>query len=240
MTYNAVSSKWQPQTPSISQAQAYIVGYCSAVGTNYLSVPNRIPLFISQVGYTVSDQGGAIFNINDQYSIIINQAGQFSATFLAVASANGINYTVYYTPNALTPPVQIILATAAQNQGTMGFTISGQFNPGIYIFGLDAITNLTGNPSFSFRYIPSNTTVTQTTILNQNLTDLIDVNLSSTPVDGQLLAYNGTSNKWDVSNANLNFISPAFWQIVSTDQNNPAAGIVGVYPLLYSSGTILN
>ena len=65
MTYNAVSSKWQPQTPSISQAQAYIVGYCSAVvtnfpvstgaGANYLSVPNRIPLFISQVGYTVSD-----------------------------------------------------------------------------------------------------------------------------------------------------------------------------------------
>ena len=77
----------------------------TGAGANYLSVPNWIPLFVSQPPlYTVSDQGGAIFQINDQYSIIINQAGQFEATFLAVASANGINYTVYYTPNALTPP----------------------------------------------------------------------------------------------------------------------------------------
>ena len=122
------------------------------------------------------------------------ESGQYSADFLMVSPANGINLEVFYSTGNPMIPVKFLTGTRAQTSGTMGFTISGSFNPGYYIFSIDVLNNAIENPSFSFRYIESDKIINQLTIQNQNLSNLLDTNIN--PIDGDLLQFSSSQNKW--------------------------------------------
>ncbi len=72
-----------------------------------------------------------------------------------VSPANGVNLEIYYTTGLAMAPVKLLTGTRAQTNGTMGFTISGAFDPGFYIFSIDVVNNAIENPSWTFRWLPS-------------------------------------------------------------------------------------
>lgn len=76
-----------------------------------------------------------------------------------VAPTNGINLEVYYTSGPLMTPVKLLTGTRAQTNGTMGFVISGLFDAGYYIFSVDVVNNNIENPSWTFRWLPSDSVI---------------------------------------------------------------------------------
>ena len=107
------------------------------------------------------------------------ESGQFLANFFMVSPANGINLEIFYANGPLMTPVKLLTGTRAQASGTMGFSISGQFDVGFYVFSIDVANNNIENPSWTFRWIPSDSVINQQTVLNQNLNTLLDVQVSA-------------------------------------------------------------
>ncbi len=174
-------------------------------------------------------------SINDSYSVLINADGKYWVSISITCGANDTNVIFTWARGiGLGSNTLISYGSRAQTSNICTAFHLDEFLAGDRIIVSVDQSNNCGNVTSIWEFVPDNFEIQQLTVLNQNLSDLIDVQ-AATPATNDILQFDGTN--W--VNVNTPTVSALSYFSSSATSTTASSSTTGTYNLRAADGSIV-